>query len=255
MTIRSAAGACSWTARSISRAVATSIRLTPGGVGSATGPATRIVRAPRRAASAASAKPILPLERLPRKRTGSTGSWVGPAVTSTVRPASGPPPRGGLDRLHDLLRLGHPPHPDLPRGERPLDRTGEPDAAPLQRLDVLPRRLLRATSRSAWPGPPPRGRRRRARWWSGSRRRAPGPAGRARGWSPGPRTAPRPRRRPRCAPPPPSRSPPGTPPDRPAGRRAPPGSAASRTRRRSRVSAHRTSCPRERRRRTSSADL
>src|SRR6185436_19030117 len=90
MITRSAAGTISWRAASISRAVLTSTRSTPGGVGRWTGPATSTTRAPRRAASAARENPILPLERLPRKRTGSTGSKVGPAVTTTVRPVRGP---------------------------------------------------------------------------------------------------------------------------------------------------------------------
>ena len=60
----------------------------PPGVASATGPATRVTSAPCWAAAAASANPILPDERLPRKRTSSTASWVGPAVTTTRRPAS-----------------------------------------------------------------------------------------------------------------------------------------------------------------------
>ena len=44
-------------------------------------------RAPRSAAATASATPCLPLERLPRKRTGSIGSRVPPADTATVTPS------------------------------------------------------------------------------------------------------------------------------------------------------------------------
>ncbi len=50
--------------------------------------AIRVTSAPRRAASAAKATPIRPEERLPTKRTGSIGSRVPPAVTSTRRPSS-----------------------------------------------------------------------------------------------------------------------------------------------------------------------
>ena len=44
--------------------------------------------APRRHAAAASATPMRPLLRFERTRTGSTSSRVGPAVTTTLRPAN-----------------------------------------------------------------------------------------------------------------------------------------------------------------------
>jgi len=47
------------------------------GVGGCLGPATSVTEAPRAAAAAAS-QAIFPDERLPRKRTSSTGSCVGP---------------------------------------------------------------------------------------------------------------------------------------------------------------------------------
>ena len=68
------------------RAPRTSTRRTRGGDASSTGPATSTTSAPRAAARAAMAKPILPVERLPRKRTGSRSSTVGPAVTRTRLP-------------------------------------------------------------------------------------------------------------------------------------------------------------------------
>jgi hypothetical protein len=86
-TNTSCAAASASTAACISRAVVTSTRRTPRGVGSATGPATSSTSAPASAAARAIAKPIFPLERLVRPRTGSIGSKVGPAVTSTRRPA------------------------------------------------------------------------------------------------------------------------------------------------------------------------
>ena len=49
-------------------------RATPAGVGRLTGPATSTTSAPRRAAASAIANPILPLLRLPMKRTGSMSS-------------------------------------------------------------------------------------------------------------------------------------------------------------------------------------
>ena len=45
-----------------------------------------VTRAPRAAAAAAIAKPIFPDDRLPRKRTSSIGSRVGPAVDHDVPP-------------------------------------------------------------------------------------------------------------------------------------------------------------------------
>ena len=47
---------------------------------------TRVTLAPRDAASSATAWPCLPDERLPMKRTGSIGSRVPPAVTTTRSP-------------------------------------------------------------------------------------------------------------------------------------------------------------------------
>ena len=52
-------------------------------------PRPRSPRRPAPAASAASANPMRPLERLPTKRTESSGSRVPPAVTSTRIPSSG----------------------------------------------------------------------------------------------------------------------------------------------------------------------
>ena len=68
-------------------------------------PASPARRAPRSAS--AMAKPCLPDERLAITRTGSIGSWVGPAVTMTCLPASGPAAaERGLDRREDRLGLG-----------------------------------------------------------------------------------------------------------------------------------------------------
>ena len=61
----------------------------PAGSGRATLAAISVTSAPRRAAAAARARPMRPLERLPRKRTGSIGSRVPPAVTRTRSPSQG----------------------------------------------------------------------------------------------------------------------------------------------------------------------
>ena len=57
-------GNAALTAAAISSALSTSIRSTPGGVASATGPETSVTRAPAAAAAAAIAKPCFPLDRL-----------------------------------------------------------------------------------------------------------------------------------------------------------------------------------------------
>ena len=122
--------------------VSTSTRLTPGGSGRETFAAISVTSAPRRAAAAASAIPIRPLERLPMKRTASIGSRVPPAVTRTRRPAQGPgspadrspdrrpasaglvpqtarrpspPPRHGLDPASSTSGSGRRPRPCSPR--------------------------------------------------------------------------------------------------------------------------------------------
>ena len=67
-----------------------------------------------------------PEERLPTKRTASSGSRVPPAVTSTCLPreASRPwtvgQPEQLLDALEDLLGLRHPPHSELALGRLAL---------------------------------------------------------------------------------------------------------------------------------------
>ncbi len=59
----------------------------PAGSGSPVPASIRVTRAPRATAVRASAYPCLPEERLPRKRTGSSGSRVPPALITTWRPA------------------------------------------------------------------------------------------------------------------------------------------------------------------------
>ncbi len=54
-----------------------------------------VTSAPRAFAATARAIPWRPLERLPRKRTGSRGSRVPPAVMTMRRPARSSPPRAG----------------------------------------------------------------------------------------------------------------------------------------------------------------
>ncbi len=88
MTATSTPAARSQTASAISWAVSTVISAARGGAGRLE-VETSVTSAPRAAASAAIAYPIFPEERLPMKRTGSIGSRVPPAVTSTFQPSSG----------------------------------------------------------------------------------------------------------------------------------------------------------------------
>ena len=77
-------------ARRARAVVSTSIRRDAGAARAATTlAAIRVTSAPRRAAAAARARPMRPLERLPMKRTGSIGSRVPPAVTRTRSPSQG----------------------------------------------------------------------------------------------------------------------------------------------------------------------
>ena len=59
----------------------------PAGAGSSTLPTTAVTCAPRATAARTTAKPCLPLLRLPMKRTSSHGSRVPPTLTTTLTPA------------------------------------------------------------------------------------------------------------------------------------------------------------------------
>ena len=85
MITTSASAARATTASRISAAVRHADHLDAGGrLRAAVGPLISDDRVRRGcAAAAASAYPIFPLERLPMKRTGSSASRVGPAVTMT----------------------------------------------------------------------------------------------------------------------------------------------------------------------------
>ena len=119
------------------------------GGGTARFAASSVTSAPRFRASSARATPIRPDERLPRKRTASSGSRVPPALTSTRRPRE----RVGLaEQLaaapEDLLGLGHPP--DAPTRPRPSRlRPGRRSPTPRDRdgLDVRLRRRVRPHAR------------------------------------------------------------------------------------------------------------
>ena len=74
ITIASASSAYRITASRICSAVVMRTTWAPAGGATVPGPRIRCTVAPRRAASAATATPIFPLEWLPMNRTGSIGS-------------------------------------------------------------------------------------------------------------------------------------------------------------------------------------
>ena len=83
-------GSAACAASSICCAVSTATTFTPSGGGTSAGPVTKVTSAPSAASALAIAAPCAPDDRLAMKRTGSIGSWVGPDVTSTRLPLSGP---------------------------------------------------------------------------------------------------------------------------------------------------------------------
>ena len=146
---------------------------TPAGGATVPGPSTRQTSAPRAAASAASATPILPLERFPMKRTGSIGSCVGPAVITIRRPARSPGRDRGHHRRHDRPRARScGPCPVVAVRERTIDGPDEPHPARLERGHVRLRGRGWSTSRCASPARRRAGRRTRAGLRSAGRRRA-----------------------------------------------------------------------------------
>ena len=108
---------------------------------------TSVTDAPRSTAASAMAWPCLPDERLPMKRTGSIGSRVPPAVTSTCRPCidRGVPDVGEQlrGRADDVDRFGQPAGAHVPAGEATFGRLHDVDAPrPQEGQVVLHRRVL-----------------------------------------------------------------------------------------------------------------
>ena len=106
--------------------------------GNCTGPATRTTSAPRRAAAAAIAKPILPLLRLPTNRTGSMSSYVGPALTTIRTPRNAgvkqPAPQRGDDLVGSRI---------VPARIRRRPAGRRPDRSPARRAGAASRLGLR----------------------------------------------------------------------------------------------------------------
>ena len=144
MSTTSAPVARARVSRSRSAAVGVSTTSTPAGAPTARFAASSVTFAPRRLASAASATPMRPDERLPRKRTASSGSRVPPAVTRTARRrahAGGPSTASTARAISSgsVIR----PEAGLALGELALRRADDLHAARAQHLDVrLRRRVL-----------------------------------------------------------------------------------------------------------------
>ena len=86
--------------------------------------------APRRRASAASATPMRPDERLPTKRTASIGSRVPPAEIRTRLPASGPVPASSSSAARTMSSGSDiRPTPSSPSAVSPSSGPIEHDAA------------------------------------------------------------------------------------------------------------------------------
>ena len=124
------------TASCICCAVVTSMRCTPRGLGRCTGPATSVTSAPASRAARATAKPILPLDRLVRPRTGSIGSKVGPAVISTRLPSSAFGSKNATSSSSSSSGSSMRPSPTSPQACSPL-----PTPSTLAPSAVICRRL------------------------------------------------------------------------------------------------------------------
>ncbi len=105
------------TASARSAELSTSTTRTPDGAGSVTLAATRVTSAPLRAAARARAQPCRPVERLPRNRTGSMGSWVPPAEMTTRRPARSCGATSARAAAAMSSRVGQPARPRVGAGE------------------------------------------------------------------------------------------------------------------------------------------
>ena len=123
------------------------------------GAATRSTGAPRRAAAAAIAYPIFPVERLPMNRTGSSGSRVPPGGHDHVQPCQvprraprRPRSRRGSPAPPPAAPAPRPRRPAGPRRGRPRSRRARPAS---RRWPAWPGA---ATSRCASPGPARAGR-------------------------------------------------------------------------------------------------
>ena len=139
------------------RPSALSTTSTPAGAATARFAASSVTSAPRRRASAASATPMRPEERLPRKRTASSGSRVPPAADEDVRAARASlrPAEQLLDPASDGLRARViRPAPTSPSAELARVRADELDSARTQRGRVRLSRLVLPHARCSSPARP-----------------------------------------------------------------------------------------------------
>ena len=143
MTTTSAPLASRVTAPCISWAVATwctdTLRATSGA--RAAGEAViNVTSAPRRAATSAMAWPCRPEELLVMTRTGSIGSRVPPAVTTTRRPDKTPAPSRTIESASAAMRSGS--------GRRPLPLSPPAKGPSSGSRTITPRR--RKVARFSW---------------------------------------------------------------------------------------------------------
>ena len=147
----------------ICAAVSTGTTRTPGGTASSTVD-TRVTSAPRDTASAATAYPCLPDERLAMTRTASIGSRVPPALTTTFTPVEVARTEHVLHGGDDPLGRRQPARADVAAGEPSrlgLHDVHAPQAQPLEVLRhgrVLPHlRVHRRADDHRRPGGEQRG--------------------------------------------------------------------------------------------------
>ena len=128
------------TAVCMTAAVATRWMSIPASSAGGSAVVMRVTAAPRSRAARARARPILPLERLPRTRTGSSGSRVPPAVTRQRLPARSPR-RPSSRRMCPIRASGSSmrPSPPAPEAWRPL--AGPATATPSSRRRATLRRV------------------------------------------------------------------------------------------------------------------
>ncbi len=129
MISTSASSTATVTACCMAMADSTSMTGPPQGSRSTAGVAISVTSAPASTAAKASARPIVPLERFPMYRTGSSASRVPPADTTTRRPLSWPArPRTDRTANRMLAREPRRPSPWAPDARYP--RSGSTIVAP-----------------------------------------------------------------------------------------------------------------------------
>ena len=118
----------------ISSAVETFIRSTPTGLATSVGPLITVTSAPSAEAASASENPILPVDGLEIKRTGSIHSLVGPAETSIFLPFKLPEFRWVRSEWSITRLSANLPTPFVPEASDPYSGSINPKPASLRRF-------------------------------------------------------------------------------------------------------------------------